>query len=103
VKSSSSGNLLVLHAVSENSPPDARYYAGQQTSLREPSKIYEETSDSIRRVNENYAGATHSPLRDKQISYVNSMSYDEQRFEIQGDSLNINTGPQNQRSNHYHQ
>ena len=56
--------------------------------------MYEETTTSIGRVNENYIGATHSPLRDKQISYVNSMSFDENRFVKQGDSLNINTHPQ---------
>tara|TARA_B110000285_G_scaffold133142_1_gene149382 strand:- start:1182 stop:1412 length:231 start_codon:yes stop_codon:yes gene_type:complete len=64
---------------------------------RESSKIYEETTNSNRNlnVNGNFIGANHSPLREKQISYVNSMSFDENRFEKQGDSLNINIGSQN--------
>ena len=54
--------------------------------------MYAETTQSIRDVNENFRNADHSPLRGKAISYVNSMSFDENRFEKKGDSINIHIG-----------
>ena len=62
--------------------PQEAYREPIQRNSREPSKLYEDTSvTSNRGVNEHFVGATHSPLREKQISYVNSMSFDENRFE----------------------
>ena len=46
--------------------------------------MYAETTQSIRDVNENFRNADRSPLRGKAISYVNSMSFDENRLRRKG-------------------